>query len=613
MKKYLMTGILLFITIFMVACSKPMPTEYSLETNILAENIDNSTVQVLFGDKAKTKIYVALENNEPYTVSLKENYVPQNSKVEISDNIIIIESHTEGTEQIPFVVSAKGYDTTEYILNVVSKKKTMEVNYTCNLIENRVEKVSEDSYNILIDTDDTEFIFTNTANIPLNFSLDGDTFEFTNTDNTVKLKAVKPGKSVLKITAQDKNYEDYNKELNLNCFLPRLTGNIEYSNNKVDDVERDTVLTITPKFVEKNTTVNVDTDSEVKVTKKSNGAIELISSKVGKHSVKVTVSADGYSDYEDNFEMNVIPTKAKLSLSKKECILPMGETETVNVVSQENGTVTVQSDNENVQATYTNGKISIAPQAVGKANITVTVKADGYFDNTVTIPVVIANSVKDLNLDNNKLSVALGKTSTVIVTDYTEGDIFYFETNGNVTVKNEKEKVNITLNSGNSATVTVSVLRNGTDIYKGKITITKKLDTVSTNSKYQQVLEECNKNRSYEGLKPLVYRNDIQKIADVRAREIVGLFDHARPGNKTWDSVFAENGKKYYILVGENLAMGSRNSSGESLGDPRVLVDAWMGSPSHRANIMHRQFTGMAVSCYQENGTYYWAQMFIVD
>ena len=37
-------------------------------------------------------------------------------------------------------------------------------------------------------------------------------------------------------------------------------------------------------------------------------------------------------------------------------------------------------------------------------------------------------------------------------------------------------------------------------------------------------------------------------------------------------------------------------------------VEAWMDSPTHRDNILYDEFEKVAISIYEEDGTYYWSQ-----
>ena len=55
--------------------------------------------------------------------------------------------------------------------------------------------------------------------------------------------------------------------------------------------------------------------------------------------------------------------------------------------------------------------------------------------------------------------------------------------------------------------------------------------------------------------------------------------------------------------VAENIAMGQRSS--------QEVVQSWMNSPGHRANILNRAFGKIGVAAYQTaNGTIFWCQQF---
>lgn len=104
----------------------------------------------------------------------------------------------------------------------------------------------------------------------------------------------------------------------------------------------------------------------------------------------------------------------------------------------------------------------------------------------------------------------------------------------------------------------------------------------TTNSDWnQEVLRLVNVERTKAGLNELVYDWNLQPYADVRAAEILTYFEHTRPnGNSTFD------GRDR--LHGENLGLYAVS--------PAEIVQAWMDSPGHRANILEPQFVTMAVA-----------------
>ena len=105
-----------------------------------------------------------------------------------------------------------------------------------------------------------------------------------------------------------------------------------------------------------------------------------------------------------------------------------------------------------------------------------------------------------------------------------------------------------------------------------------------------------NEIREDAGLEPLEWDNNLETVASVRANEISEKFSHTRPNGRQWYTV---NSK---IQGGENLAFGFDNAED--------VVDAWMNSPTHRDNILYDEFEKCAISIYEEDGVFYWAQQY---
>ena len=83
----------------------------------------------------------------------------------------------------------------------------------------------------------------------------------------------------------------------------------------------------------------------------------------------------------------------------------------------------------------------------------------------------------------------------------------------------------------------------------------------------------------------------------VRAQECEKKFSHQRPDGTEWYTVNSQ------IMYGENLAHNYYNANS--------VVDAWMASPTHRANIETAAYTKMGVAAYKtSSGQWYWAQEF---
>ncbi|MEU6659815.1 CAP domain-containing protein [Streptomyces sp. NPDC046821] len=117
-----------------------------------------------------------------------------------------------------------------------------------------------------------------------------------------------------------------------------------------------------------------------------------------------------------------------------------------------------------------------------------------------------------------------------------------------------------------------------------------------------QVLTLVNQERSKAGCTPVTASARLGSLAerfsdDMAAR---GFFDHTDPdGASPWDRA-----KKAGItnLGGENIARGQANA--------QSVMDAWMQSPGHRANILNCDYETMGVGVHFASGGPWWTQDF---
>ena len=124
----------------------------------------------------------------------------------------------------------------------------------------------------------------------------------------------------------------------------------------------------------------------------------------------------------------------------------------------------------------------------------------------------------------------------------------------------------------------------------------------SCNEYAQDVLDLVNDQRAANGLSALTLNSDLCAVAQEKARDMhdQGYFDHNSPTYGTPFDMMRSFGITY-SAAGENIAMGYQTAS--------AVVNAWMNSSGHRANILNSSFTQMAIG-YVESGNY-WCQMFI--
>lgn len=118
----------------------------------------------------------------------------------------------------------------------------------------------------------------------------------------------------------------------------------------------------------------------------------------------------------------------------------------------------------------------------------------------------------------------------------------------------------------------------------------------------KKVADLVNQERAKAGLAPLEVKVNLEAAAQVRAKEIEKSFSHTRPNGSSFSSVLAENGVDYRGS-GENIAWGQRS--------PEEVMNGWMNSEGHRANILNKNFKYIGVGYHvNSNGTGYWTQLF---
>jgi outer membrane murein-binding lipoprotein Lpp len=107
------------------------------------------------------------------------------------------------------------------------------------------------------------------------------------------------------------------------------------------------------------------------------------------------------------------------------------------------------------------------------------------------------------------------------------------------------------------------------------------------------VLMWTNKNREDAGVKDLIENATLSEMAKEKLNDLfVGqYFEHESPSGVGPGDLAKQVGYDY-IVIGENLALG--NFDGD-----KALVDAWMASPGHRANILNTRYQEIGVAVGQ--------------
>lgn len=107
----------------------------------------------------------------------------------------------------------------------------------------------------------------------------------------------------------------------------------------------------------------------------------------------------------------------------------------------------------------------------------------------------------------------------------------------------------------------------------------------------KEVIDITNKNRTDNGnLSSLKENSKLDSSAKVKLDDMLRkqYFEHVSPDGVSVSDL-TEKASYEYIVIGENLALGNFKNS-------KVLVDAWMASPGHRANILNTKYTEIGVA-----------------
>lgn len=116
----------------------------------------------------------------------------------------------------------------------------------------------------------------------------------------------------------------------------------------------------------------------------------------------------------------------------------------------------------------------------------------------------------------------------------------------------------------------------------------------ATDITVEKLFQLTNEQRAKNGLTPLTYNDQLANAAAEKAKDMFSknYWAHYSPDGATPWTFILNSGYKYEY-AGENLAKNFMFSDG--------VVNAWMDSPSHRENILRKEYTevGFAIS----NGT----------
>lgn len=183
-------------------------------------------------------------------------------------------------------------------------------------------------------------------------------------------------------------------------------------------------------------------------------------------------------------------------------------------------------------------------------------------------------------------------------------DSNYEEKNTQESVENNNQN-----NNGNNAPGELQAPASGGNVNikdDNSLLASAKVNTVTYSAYASEVLRLVNIERDKVGAAHLVLDGALCDAANMRAIEMdySGNFSHTRPDGRDYFTVFSFCKISFYTC-GENIAAGYPT--------PAAVVDGWMNSTGHKANILNAAFTKMGLGYSTGGGgeyRHYWAQEF---
>ncbi len=121
----------------------------------------------------------------------------------------------------------------------------------------------------------------------------------------------------------------------------------------------------------------------------------------------------------------------------------------------------------------------------------------------------------------------------------------------------------------------------------------------------QEVLTLVNRQRANNGLQMLSYNWQAARVARIKSQDMINnrYFSHQSPVYGSPFKMLEDFGLRFSAAA-ENIAKGQRSAT--------EVMNSWMNSPGHRANILSRSVTQIGVGIAKDaNGTMVFTQIFL--
>lgn len=357
-----------------------------------------------------------------------------------------------------------------------------------------------------------------------------------------------------------------------------------------------------------------NTDSSMSVTTPSSTSVTTTTT-----SASATSQSEGTTTTTSALESQV-PTETQMTTE-------VSHTEGESSSNTESVSSSTSSE-ISVSTTSEKSKTEGTKPAVTTTTIVTTPKVTTTPKNSTTTKPKVTTTTKKATTTTKKQTTTT-KATTTRVTEITQpkvttttteddpwiGEYLYIKTNTPLYSKPNQSSNQICTLAGNTKVYIESCEGNWYKVISDKKKLTGYVKTyvirstpngeVNTIEDISLYDDECfklmNEHRKSLGLPELKYSSELQKAADIRAKELTESFSHFRPNGEYFDSIFEELGIEYDSFRGEI------NCSGASL--PNEAIEAWIDSPAHYQHMISTSYNAAACS---HNG-YQWIIVFIKE
>ena len=289
-------------------------------------------------------------------------------------------------------------------------------------------------------------------------------------------------------------------------------------------------------------------------------------------------------------------------LSKSSTNLSIGYVTTLKVTGNK-GNVQWSSKDSSIAAVKSSDGNTAKISGKKSGTTYIYAKTDG---KTLKCKVTVKKSF--ITTSKNSLDINKGSSKAITITVQGSKDITVTRSDKSVCTvswgKWDGNKIKLTVKGAGSGTCDLKIYTKGYSSSTAKtvtVNVTDPDDPASSSSMTDQVVELVNKEREKAGLSALTADDTLNEVAALRAEELIKKFDHTRPDGTPCFTAFDEAGAKYFT-AGENIAWGQKSADS--------VMESWMNSSGHKANILGKNFTKIGVGCVKYNGSYYWVQVF---